>query len=86
MNARPLIGALALSLLATPVNAEQPNKHKKAHAHARALAPSIETPEAKYPKTDPYAVWVGGTYVGRDPDPNVRAAMIREFNHNLDNN
>jgi hypothetical protein len=45
---------------------------------------SKESPEAKYPPSDPYAVWVAGTYVGRDPDPNVRAAMIREFYRNFD--
>ena len=26
-----------------------------------------------------YAVYVGGRYVGRDPDPNIRAALIREY-------
>ena len=31
------------------------------------------------PAVDPYAVYVGGTYAGRDPDPNIRAQLIREF-------
>ena len=31
------------------------------------------------PCNDPNAVFVGGTYVGSDPDPNIRAALIREF-------
>jgi hypothetical protein len=25
------------------------------------------------------AVYVGGTYAGADPDPNIRAALAREF-------
>jgi hypothetical protein len=28
---------------------------------------------------DPNAVFVGGTYAGSDPDPSIRAALIREF-------
>jgi hypothetical protein len=31
------------------------------------------------PANDPNAVFVGGTYAGSDPDPNIRAALIREF-------
>jgi hypothetical protein len=31
------------------------------------------------PVSDPNAVFVGGTYAGSDPDPNIRAALIREF-------
>jgi hypothetical protein len=28
---------------------------------------------------EPNAVFVAGTYAGADPDPNIRAALIREF-------
>ena len=28
---------------------------------------------------DPYAVYWAGTYVGSDPDPNIRAQLLREF-------
>jgi hypothetical protein len=31
------------------------------------------------PCNDPNAVFVGGTYAGSDPDPNIRAALRREF-------
>jgi hypothetical protein len=27
---------------------------------------------------DPYSLWVAGDYVGRDPDPTIRGAMIRD--------
>jgi hypothetical protein len=58
---------------------------KTKHKAPPAPAWSREAPEAKYPPSDPYAVWVAGTYVGRDPDARVRDAMIREFYHNLNN-
>jgi hypothetical protein len=55
------------------------SKHKHyVRAPHQAVAP-------QYGPNDPYAVWVAGTYVGRDPDPRIRDAMIREFYHNLDN-
>ena len=76
MKLRLLVVTLALSLAAVPANAE---KHPHKRLHVGTPAPWIETPEAKYPPSDPYAVWVAGTYVGRDPDPRVRAEMIREF-------
>jgi hypothetical protein len=31
------------------------------------------------PAKDPNAVYSGGTYAGSDPDPNIRAALIREL-------
>jgi hypothetical protein len=31
------------------------------------------------PCEDPNAVFVGGTFSGADPDPNIRAALAREF-------
>jgi hypothetical protein len=31
------------------------------------------------PAKDPNAVYSGGTYAGSDPDPNIQAALIREF-------
>jgi hypothetical protein len=37
-------------------------------------------PYAGYnPCADPNAVFVAGTYAGSDPDPNIRAALAREF-------
>jgi hypothetical protein len=80
---RKLIAVIAVLSLACVTAAGAKSTHKRPPPPRPAAAP-IESPEAKYPPTDPYAVWVAGTYVGRDPDPNVRAAMIREFYHNLD--
>lgn len=79
---RQLIAVMTVVLLASVTAAIAKSTHKR----PSPLPPmrSIESPEAKYPPTDPYAVWVAGTYVGRDPDPNVRSMMIREFYHNFD--
>jgi hypothetical protein len=41
---------------------------------------SAAGPYAGYnPCKDPNAVFVGGTYAGSDPDPNIQGALIREF-------
>jgi hypothetical protein len=52
----------------------------------RAFTPYIfwgnlsNAPNSLYnPARDPNAVYYGGTYAGSDPDPNIRAALIREF-------
>jgi hypothetical protein len=37
------------------------------------------TTQWSYAPGYPDAVYVGGTYAGADPDPNIRAALIREF-------
>jgi len=37
------------------------------------------------PPPDPYAVYVAGTYVGSDPDPRIRASLIREFYQRMQN-
>lgn len=56
---------------------------------AGALMSSLATAQRRHhdaterypyrPVNDPNAVFVGGTYAGSDPDPNIRAALIREF-------
>jgi hypothetical protein len=81
MRYKLLIGVIAAFSLAGVAGAATKSPHKR--PQVRPPASSIDSPEARY-RNDPYAVWVAGTYVGRDPDPNIRAAMIREFYHNLD--
>jgi len=40
--------------------------------HRHPVAPSVYAPQTEY-------VYVGGTLAGADPDPRIRAALIREF-------
>jgi len=85
MNFKLLTKAAAavLTLAAVGITvADAKSIHKRIHPRA---AVSVDTPEARYGRNDPYAVWVAGSYVGRDPDPRVRDAMIREFYNNLSN-
>jgi hypothetical protein len=63
-------------MLAMNAATAEPKPHRKAHAAAAARAQIMPAPR---PAVDPYAVYVGGTYAGRDPDPNIRAQLIREF-------
>jgi hypothetical protein len=82
MKFKLLIGVIAALSLTGVVVAAAKSPHKR--AYARPPVDYVDSPEVRY-RNDPYAVWVAGTYVGRDPDPNVRAALIRDFNHNLSN-
>ena len=50
-----------------------------AAAKSRKYSRPAAAPRIAALHADPYAVYVGGTYAGRDPDPNIRAQLIREF-------
>ena len=43
--------------------------------------PETYSPQTNFyhPSSDPNAVYVGGSYAGSDPDPNIQGALIREF-------
>lgn len=82
MKSKLLISVVAVLLVASIPVANAKHTHKR--VQARAPTTSVDSPEVRY-RNDPYAVWVAGTYVGRDPDPRVRDSLIREFYHNLDN-
>jgi hypothetical protein len=58
-------------LLANPAAAAKAQKKQ----HVRAALQRIKP----YPPRDPYAVYTAGAYVGSDPDPTIRAQLIREF-------
>ncbi len=67
------LAALAASVaLAAP--AEAKTRKAKTSAH-RAPAAAVHAREGS--PSDPYAVYVSGEYIGRDPDPGIRAFMIR---------
>jgi hypothetical protein len=46
-----------------------------AKRHKKAIRPNAAV--SARPLADPYAVYVNGEYIGRDPDPNIRAFMLR---------
>ena len=65
-----------IGLLAANTAAAGAKPQRKAHDAVAARAQLMPAPRHA---VDPYAVYVGGTYAGRDPDPNIRAQLIREF-------
>jgi hypothetical protein len=70
------IHALAVALvasvaLAAPTDAAPKKRSKKEVERA----PVGEVYSRTHPH--PHDVWFGGEYVGRDPDPNIRALMMR---------
>ena len=52
--------------------AYQPSRTSARRVHARAESKS---------QTDPDTVYESGEYVGRDPDPNVRLELRRDWTH-----
>ena len=62
--------------LAGPGEAAIKKGKKAAQRTNPAAAAAAATARIGSP-SDPYAVWFGGEYVGRDPDPGIRAFMMR---------
>lgn len=81
----PMIQVIFLLLLAsvttvTATTAMARSRHYGAPAPQNRCNASAAGPYVGYnPCNDPNAVFVGGTYAGSDPDPNIRAALMREF-------
>ena len=71
MLAAALIGAFATPAIAQDGRSVN-GRHQASMTHD-AASQWRRTP------VDPNAVFVGGTYAGSDPDPNIRAALAREF-------
>jgi hypothetical protein len=65
-----LAAALAVTLLCVSGAGAQT-------ASPRAPRPGRHDPLLGYSQRDPTVVSVGGSYVGRDPDPNIRAQLNR---------
>ena len=67
------VAALIASVaLAVPAQAAA-KKHKKA-VHRAGISRVHASPRVA---SDPYSVYVSGEYIGRDPDLNIRASMMR---------
>ena len=76
----PVIAAMLIAALALTASAEAAAKKSK-KASARANTSTVQARPGS--ASDPYAVYVSGEYVGRDPDPNIRAYM-RKNPHDWD--
>jgi hypothetical protein len=79
-----LLATIAIAAVISAPTADAASVRSK-HKHYARSPRQVVSPETQYGHGDPYEVWVAGTYVGRDPDPRIRDAMIREFYHNLSN-
>jgi hypothetical protein len=66
-----LVAALIASIAFAAPAAAAAKKQKK--IATRATAHAI----AGRPASDPSSVYVSGEYIGRDPDPNIRAYMMK---------
>jgi hypothetical protein len=71
---------LAASVLGTMVQAEAKDQKRPQAARAQSAPPV-----SKNPCADPYAVCWAGNYIGRDPDPRVRAQLLWDFQAGLQN-
>jgi hypothetical protein len=72
---------LTCAIAAASTTAIARSRHYGAHPSATYFGNPYYDPNAGFynPVYDPDAVSVGGTYAGSDPDPNIRAALRREF-------
>jgi hypothetical protein len=78
-NMKLLLSAVAAAALMMSAPAFAQGGRVKLHeGRDSAYFPHSRTTQFN-PYHDSNAVFVGGTYAGSDPDPNVRAALIREF-------
>jgi hypothetical protein len=82
---RIFFGACVLAALVTCETANATTKqHKRPHAEVdESLSASSALRNAC---ADPFAVCWAGTYIGRDPDPHVRAQMLWDFQAGSANN
>jgi hypothetical protein len=65
-----IAAACALALIVTSAIAKS--------GKMRLIIPPDRYFDAAHGPNDPYSLWFAGDYIGRDPDPSIRAAMIRE--------
>jgi hypothetical protein len=78
MSRLTLLVAVACACAVASTSAIARSRHDGAFGNPSAIL--AQGPYVGYnPLNDPNAVFVGGTYAGSDPDPNIRAALRREF-------
>ena len=67
------LSALVTTMTPAPADARHLRRHH--HAHMVAQLPVNATSRER----DPYGVYFNGYKVSRDPDPNVRQELIRDY-------
>jgi hypothetical protein len=75
------LAAVLIAAFATPALAQDGRIVSGGYQAAMAKIRHNLPPHAQryHTSNEPNAVFVGGTYAGSDPDPNIRAALVREF-------
>jgi hypothetical protein len=75
-----LMFSLVLTSAIAITSAMARNRHGDAPFTHNGCDASAASPYVGYnPCNDPNVVYVSGTYAGSDPDPNIQAALAREF-------
>ena len=81
-----LAAFILAAVAATPAAAKHKRHHhtywQNSYAHTGYGGPGVLYGSSpRYWQPDPYGVYVGGYHVGRDPDPNVRHMLERDYNY-----
>jgi len=77
MALKSILACLMGACLACGMAEAAPKKIKHPRFSATARAPGQAA--SRNPCSDPNTVCSAGTYIGRDPDPNVRLQLLLEF-------
>jgi hypothetical protein len=73
VSAAACLAALVMTTTCAPANA----RHLKRHHHLRVVAQVPVSAASR--ERDPYGFYFNGYKVSRDPDPNVRQELIRDY-------
>ena len=74
-----MLAAALIAAFATPALAQDGRSVNGRHQASMTKVPHDAASQWYRTPIDPNAVFVGGTYAGSDPVPNIRAALAREF-------
>jgi hypothetical protein len=76
-----IVSALGLTLAAAPAEAARKGKKKSAHAAQSHLQRQAPSPAVAYRSggVRPGPLYNGPDYIGDDPDPSIRAYLIKDM-------
>ena len=80
---KAIVAALILAAVtATPAAAKQKPQTYPQNSYVNpGDGPGVFSGNPRNWQPDPYGVYVGGSQVGRDPDPNVRQLLERDYGY-----